>query len=39
MVNINGKDWTKLLVEDIQTVLSEQDFEESFYFENLSYAG
>lgn len=33
MVNINGKEWTKLVPADIQSVLSEQDFDESFYFE------
>lgn len=33
MVNINGKEWTKLVPADIQSVISEQDFDESFYFE------
>lgn len=33
MVNINGKEWRKLASSDIQSVISEQDFEESFYFE------
>ena len=33
MVNINGKEWTKLAPLDIQSVLSAQDFDESFYFE------
>lgn len=33
MVNINGKEWTKLVSADIQRVISEQDFDESFYFE------
>lgn len=33
MVNINGKEWTELEAADIQSVISEQDFEESFYFE------
>ena len=33
MVNINGKEWTKLTPTDIQSVISEQDFDESFYFE------
>lgn len=33
MVNINGKEWAKLLPADIQSVISEQDFDESFYFE------
>lgn len=33
MVNINGKEWKKLEVPDIQAVISEQDFDESFYFE------
>lgn len=33
MVNINGKEWTKLEPLDIQRVISEQDFDESFYFE------
>ncbi|MBP3313462.1 MAG: ATP-binding protein [Oscillospiraceae bacterium] len=33
MVNINGKEWTKLVASDIQNVISEQDFDESFYFE------
>lgn len=33
MVNINGREWNKLEPVDIQTVISEQDFDESFYFE------
>ena len=33
MVNINGKEWTKVEAGDIQAMLSEQDFNESFYFE------
>lgn len=33
MVNINGKEWALLDSTDIQAVLSEQDFDESFYFE------
>lgn len=33
MVNINGKEWTKLGPVDIQSVISDQDFDESFYFE------
>lgn len=33
MVNINGKEWEKLEAVDIQTIISEQDFDESFYFE------
>lgn len=33
MVNINGKEWNKLVASDIQSVISEQDFDESFYFE------
>lgn len=33
MININGKDWVKLESSDIQSVLSEPDFCESFYFE------
>lgn len=33
MVNINGKEWTRLVPADIQSVISEQDFDESFYFE------
>ncbi|MBQ3194522.1 MAG: ATP-binding protein [Oscillospiraceae bacterium] len=33
MVNVNGKEWTKLETADVQAVLSEQDFDESFYFE------
>lgn len=33
MVNINGKEWDKLTITDIQTMLSEQDFDESFYYE------
>lgn len=33
MVNINGTEWTKLVPADIQSVISEQDFDESFYFE------
>ena len=33
MVNINGVEWTKLKSSDIQAIISEQDFEESFYFE------
>ncbi len=33
MVNINGKEWSVLEPTDIQAVISEQDFDESFYFE------
>ncbi len=33
MVNINGKEWSVLEAADIQAVISEQDFDESFYFE------
>ena len=33
MVNINGKEWAELEPIDIHALLSEQDFEESFYFE------
>lgn len=33
MVNINGKEWNDLKSWDIKKFLSEQDFEESFYFE------
>lgn len=33
MVNINGTEWDKLTTIDIQTLLSEQDFDESFYYE------
>lgn len=33
MVNINGIEWLKLKPSDVQAVISEQDFEESFYFE------
>lgn len=33
LVNINGKEWDKLEPLDIETMISEQDFEESFYFE------
>lgn len=33
MVNINGKEWALLESEDIQAIFSEQDFDESFYFE------
>ena len=33
MVNINGKEWAKLEAVDIQSVLSDHDFDESFYFE------
>lgn len=33
MVNINGKEWNILVASDIQSVISEQDFDESFYFE------
>lgn len=33
MVNINGTEWSKLQLSDIQAVISEQDFDESFYFE------
>ena len=33
MVNINGKEWTKLAPSDIQSAISEIDFDESFYFE------
>lgn len=33
MLNINGAEWLKLKPSDIQTVISEQDFDESFFFE------
>ena len=33
MVNINGIEWLKLKPPDVQAVISEQDFDESFYFE------
>lgn len=33
MININGTEWSKLQLSDIQAVISEQDFDESFYFE------
>lgn len=33
MVNINGIEWAKLKISDVQAVISEQDFDESFYFE------
>lgn len=33
MVNINGKEWNSLEAPDIQAVVAEQDFDESFYFE------
>lgn len=33
MVNINGKEWDALRASDVKRFLSEQDFEESFYFE------
>lgn len=33
MVNINGIEWSKVESADIQAVISEQDFDESFYFE------
>jgi len=33
MVNINGKEWSELEPKDIENVVSEQDFEESFFFE------
>lgn len=33
MVNINGKEWSALAPIDIKTVIDEQDFDESFYFE------
>lgn len=33
MVNINGIEWLKLKPSDVQAVISEQDFDESFYFE------
>ena len=33
MVNINGKEWDKLNPSDIEKLIAEQDFEESFYFE------
>ena len=33
MVNINGKEWYALETSDIQAVIDEQDFEESFFFE------
>ena len=32
MVNINGIEWLKLKPSDVQAVISEQDFDESFYF-------
>ena len=33
LVNINGKEWGKLEPSDIEALMAEQDFEESFYFE------
>ena len=33
MININGKEWLFLEAVDIQTVIGEQDFDESFYVE------
>ena len=33
MVNINGRECAKLTYQDVQSVISEQDLEESFYFE------
>ncbi len=33
MLNINGKEWSILEPSDIKSMLSGQDFEESFYFE------
>lgn len=33
MVNINGKEWSKLIPQDIEEMLAEQDREESFFFE------
>lgn len=33
MVNINGKEWNMLESADIQAVMFEPDFDESFYFE------
>ena len=33
MVNINGKEWSALEPADIQAVIDERDFDESFYFE------
>ncbi len=33
MININGKEWDKLEPSDIEALMSEQDLEESFYFE------
>lgn len=33
MVNINGIEWSKVESSDVQAVISEQDFDESFYFE------
>ena len=33
MVNINGKEWMNLTPADIQSAISEIDFDESFYFE------
>ena len=33
LVNINGKEWGKLDPSDIEALMAEQDFEESFYFE------
>ena len=33
MININGIEWTLLTCEDIQSVISNPDIEESFYFE------
>lgn len=33
MININGKEWVALEPADIEAVISEQDTDESFYFE------
>lgn len=33
MVNINGKEWNYLDASDILTIVEQQDFDESFYYE------
>lgn len=33
MLNINGKDWMNVEASDVKMLMSEEDFNESFYFE------
>ena len=33
MININGKEWNEVIADDIVTLLSDKDLDETFFFE------